>query len=171
MPAAPPRYPSRPSLGEELEPDAGPGALAEESPALGDLVDQVEAAAALVLRGGLAPVRQPGLTVIHHVHVYGGAAAAELEARLVDDPAQPADVLEAALLQRLPRVGEPDPLVGALLRELMCARVSDLDAGAQRLADTLDVSERTLRRRCTTALGYGPKTLERVLRFRRSRRS
>jgi AraC-like DNA-binding protein len=32
------------------------------------------------------------------------------------------------------------------------------------------VHERTLRRRCTAALGYGPKTLDRILRFRRALR-
>ena len=36
-----------------------------------------------------------------------------------------------------------------------------------RLAAGLGVTERSLHRRCTEAVGYGPKTLERVLRFRR----
>jgi transcriptional regulator GlxA family with amidase domain len=35
------------------------------------------------------------------------------------------------------------------------------------LAPTLTVSERQLRRRFDAAVGYGPKTLQRVLRFRR----
>ncbi len=35
------------------------------------------------------------------------------------------------------------------------------------LAEELGVSERQLHRRCVTALGYGPKTLERILRFQR----
>src|SRR5581483_3698904 len=64
-------------LSEELEPDAGAGVLAEEPPSLRDLIDQLEAAAALVLPGGLAPVRQPGLAVVYHVHVDGGTAAAD----------------------------------------------------------------------------------------------
>jgi AraC-like DNA-binding protein len=33
--------------------------------------------------------------------------------------------------------------------------------------DSLGVSPRTLRRRCGDAFGYGPKTLERILRFQR----
>jgi transcriptional regulator GlxA family with amidase domain len=37
----------------------------------------------------------------------------------------------------------------------------------RRLARRFDVSERTLRRRCTAAIGYLPKTLDRILRFRR----
>jgi len=39
-------------LRRELEPDAGAGPLAEEAPALRDLVDELEAAAALILPGG-----------------------------------------------------------------------------------------------------------------------
>jgi AraC-like DNA-binding protein len=37
----------------------------------------------------------------------------------------------------------------------------------RQVAGDLGVSERSLLRRCTAAVGYGPKTLERVLRFRR----
>jgi methylphosphotriester-DNA--protein-cysteine methyltransferase len=35
------------------------------------------------------------------------------------------------------------------------------------ILDRLDVSPRTLRRRCQNAFGYGPKTLDRILRFQR----
>jgi transcriptional regulator GlxA family with amidase domain len=35
------------------------------------------------------------------------------------------------------------------------------------LARDLGLSERQLHRRCTAAVGYGPKTLDRVMRFRR----
>jgi AraC-like DNA-binding protein len=41
------------------------------------------------------------------------------------------------------------------------------DALAEDIAGRLDVSERQLRRRCQAAVGYGPATLRRVLRFRR----
>ena len=37
------------------------------------------------------------------------------------------------------------------------------------LADRLGLSERQLRRRCVDALGYGPRTLDRILRFQRFR--
>ena len=40
-------------------------------------------------------------------------------------------------------------------------------ARVETLADDLGLSERQLRRRCHAAVGYGPKTLARVLRFRR----
>ena len=36
-----------------------------------------------------------------------------------------------------------------------------------RLTDHTGMSERTLRRRCHELFGYGPKTLERILRFQR----
>jgi transcriptional regulator GlxA family with amidase domain len=55
----------------------------------------------------------------------------------------------------------PDPLVREAARQLQRP-----NAKVERLADTLGVSERQLRRRCHAAAGYGPKTLQRVLRFR-----
>src|SRR5437867_4176573 len=79
-PASRPRH--RPSasprgsvLWRELEPDAGAGPLAEEPPALRDLVDELEAAAALVLPGGLPPVREPAPAVVDDVHVHHRSAA------------------------------------------------------------------------------------------------
>lgn len=41
------------------------------------------------------------------------------------------------------------------------------DSRVQDLGDTLGISERQLRRRFSAAVGYGPKTLHRVFRFRR----
>jgi len=40
-----------------------------------------------------------------------------------------------------------------------------------RVAEDLGLSERQLRRRCLTAFGYGPKTLQRVIRFQRALRA
>src|SRR5512141_2623463 len=40
-------------------------------------------------------------------------------------------------------------------------------SGVDRLAESLGISERQLRRRFHQCVGYGPKTLDRVLRFRR----
>jgi AraC-like DNA-binding protein len=58
--------------------------------------------------------------------------------------------------------GGPDPLVLAATRRLGFpgSRVNEL-------ADALGLSERQLRRRFHDSVGYGPKTLDRVLRFRR----
>jgi AraC-like DNA-binding protein len=41
------------------------------------------------------------------------------------------------------------------------------EAPVEQLADGLGIGERQLRRRFTAAVGYGPKTLQRVLRFQR----
>ena len=65
------------------------------------------------------------------------------------------------LAARLARSGSPDPAVRAAAR-----RLSDPQARLEALADDLGLSDRQLRRRCHTAVGYGPKTLQRVLRFR-----
>jgi AraC-like DNA-binding protein len=46
-------------------------------------------------------------------------------------------------------------------------RLGVTGARADQVAASLDVSERQLRRRCQAAIGYGPATLARVLRFRR----
>jgi len=71
-------------------------------------------------------------------------------------------LLEEAVLRRLPEIDPPDPLVLGAIRRLgkPASRV-----GA--LSDSLFVSERHLRRIFREAVGYGPKTLDRVLRFRR----
>jgi AraC-like DNA-binding protein len=99
---------------------------------------------------------------------FWGREADELAEQLAGAPATATALLERALLARVPAAGPVDPLVGEVFREL--AR-RDAEAGAvQLLARRLAVDERTLRRRCVRALGYGPKTLDRILRFRRALR-
>lgn len=56
----------------------------------------------------------------------------------------------------------PDRLVLEAARQL-----DRPGARADLVAERLGVSERQLRRRCQAAVGYGPRTLTRVLRFRR----
>ena len=56
----------------------------------------------------------------------------------------------------------PDRLVLAAAR-----RLGRPGARAELVAGRLGISERQLRRRCQAAVGYGPRTLTRVLRFRR----
>lgn len=68
-----------------------------------------------------------------------------------------AAVLEVALQRRLPAVEPPDPLVEAL--------AADWRAPAARLAAGAGISERQVYRRFVEAVGYGPKFLQRVLRF------
>jgi AraC-like DNA-binding protein len=55
-----------------------------------------------------------------------------------------------------------DPAVAEAARLL-----HDPQARAEDVADDIGLSLRQLRRRCHAAVGYGPKTLQRVLRFRR----
>jgi AraC-like DNA-binding protein len=57
---------------------------------------------------------------------------------------------------------EPDPLVRAAIAALACPRVR-----VESVAAELGVSARQLQRRVTDAVGYGPKLLARVFRFRR----
>jgi AraC-like DNA-binding protein len=111
--------------------------------------------------------------------VWGPAAANALAFRLSQQPTaqEAAGVLEYALLERLGVAAPPDGLVSTLLRTLAGREAPGSlddpgDAGAQvaTMAEELAVSPRTLRRRCADALGYGPKTLERILRFRRALR-
>jgi AraC-like DNA-binding protein len=71
-------------------------------------------------------------------------------------------VLEAAVAARAD--GERDRAATGVLRLLR----SGTRVGA--IADAVDLSERQLHRRCLAAFGYGPKVLDRVLRFDRALR-
>ena len=82
----------------------------------------------------------------------------------------PGTLEPAAALRELTRVaaelvaaGPPDPAVRAAAGRLAAEPGTRVDA----LAGDLGLSERQLRRRCHAAVGYGPKTLGRVLRFHR----
>ncbi len=92
---------------------------------------------------------------------------------LAATPARPVppDLSPAAALRRLVAltgafVAErpPDPAMMEAARLL-----SDPTARVHELPARLHLSERQLRRRFTAAVGYGPKTLHRVLRFHRFR--
>jgi AraC-like DNA-binding protein len=87
-----------------------------------------------------------------------GDAGRRLEERL----AAGADPRAALLHAVAARHARPDALVTAAAHAL--------DRPATRvatLAQALAISERQLHRRCEAAVGYGPKTLARVLRFQR----
>jgi AraC-like DNA-binding protein len=118
-----------------------------------------------------------------------GRSADDLAERLAAAPANASRLLEEAVMVRWDSAATPDPLIPRIFQELsrqVLSRqelsrqelsrqelsrqeLSRPDVGArviERLAGQLGVSERTLRRHCETAIGYGPKTLHRVLRFR-----
>jgi AraC-like DNA-binding protein len=96
-----------------------------------------------------------------------GRAGAELAERVLEAPSPAARlaVMVAGLRARLDGAGQPDPLVAAAV-----ARLEANPAGAARVAalgPDLGLGERQLRRRFLAGVGYGPKTLARVLRFQR----
>lgn len=68
----------------------------------------------------------------------------------------------ARLALRLVAAAPPDPAVGAAV-----ARLEDPRRRVDDLAAELGLSERQLRRRFLATVGYGPKTLQRILRLRR----
>jgi AraC-like DNA-binding protein len=93
-----------------------------------------------------------------------GAAGTELAERLAAEPNLDAALAELtdAIARRLPPPDAIDPLVRAAALGAARPRtpVESLRAG-------LGIGERQLRRRFDDAVGYGPKTLQRVLRFQR----
>jgi AraC-like DNA-binding protein len=75
---------------------------------------------------------------------------------------QAAAFLEHWAVQRLPGIETPDPVVEAAAG--LWSRGSATAATAQ-LAERAGVTERHLHRRFVASVGYGPKLLQRVLRF------
>lgn len=65
------------------------------------------------------------------------------------------------LVARRARIDEPDQLVLHAVRQLMPWRSGEIG----RLSAQLAISQSQLRRRCRTAVGIGPKALQRTLRF------
>ena len=92
-----------------------------------------------------------------------GAAANDLATAVneaADDPTKLAR-LQAGLMQRLDRVAVPETAAGFIFRRLRESGSTKLDG----LMVDLGISSRSLRRRSHDLFGYGPKMLERILRF------
>jgi AraC-like DNA-binding protein len=100
--------------------------------------------------------------------IWGRHATMPLADKLADagSTAAAATILERSLLDRLPRVAPSDPMIAATVAA-SAKKGSGANGGVRGLIDDFGWSERTLRRRCNEAFGYGPKTLERILRFQR----
>jgi AraC-like DNA-binding protein len=133
---------------------------------------------------GPVPSALPAGTMLVGVRLRPGAGGpvlglplTELRDRRVDladlhrESAQriPGDLTAGAALAQLTTLvtslaadGSPDPLVSRAARVLATS-----DDHTSDLAGDLGVSDRQFRRRCQDAAGYGPKTLHRILRFRR----
>ena len=92
-----------------------------------------------------------------------GSRSAGLAERMNEAQSQDARyLLLEALVASAVADSTPDPLVLAAAR-----RLGFPGSRVDELARALGISERQLRRRFHQAVGYGPKTLDRVLRFRR----
>ena len=94
-----------------------------------------------------------------------GAGADDLSEQVVAQPALAAklDAAAAALAGHLAAAGPPDPMIA-------CATLWLARHPAGRIADLcrqLEVGERRLRRRFAAAVGYGPKTFQRIVRLQR----
>jgi len=95
-----------------------------------------------------------------------GRAGRELEERVAAaSPAAGLAVLQAQFLARLGAASLPDPVVAAAVHLL--ERHPALPGRVGGLGIALGLGERQFRRRFLAAVGYGPKTLTRVLRFQR----
>lgn len=96
--------------------------------------------------------------------VWGARASDRLRSRLLEAPDGLAhlDVLESALLERLPDAGQPDPIACELAHALQgpTARVGDVLA-------RVGVGRAALQRRFVAAVGMTPKRFARVRRFHR----
>lgn len=100
--------------------------------------------------------------------VWGRRGTAPLSAQLADavNAATAAAILERALVGRLHHIAPADPMIGATVTAIARDRRNGKRI-VRRLIDEYGWSERSLRRRCEVAFGYGPKTLQRILRFQR----
>ena len=86
-------------------------------------------------------------------------ADADRLAEAVAASGDPHGTLVRAVLARA--TSDPDPLVPAIVDGLRSRTVREV-------ADDIGLGDRQLRRRSLAAFGYGPKTLQRVLRFQRA---
>jgi AraC-like DNA-binding protein len=138
----------------------------------------------LVVAGPATGPVQAGIPVgtpVFGVRFRLGAAGAGLglpAGELADLTVPAADVWDAAVEERVAAGGLPALVQAVRLRLRAAERVDPLtraaavglarpDARVAELGDRLGISERQLRRRFADAVGYGPKTLARILRFQR----
>jgi AraC-like DNA-binding protein len=82
------------------------------------------------------------------------------------NPDDVARQLELSMKHRLPSAASADEVPRTIFRLVRSRRDFSIPVTSE-LGASLCLSERTLRRRCYEAFGYGPKTLDRILRFQR----
>nr|WP_260408666.1 helix-turn-helix transcriptional regulator [Planomonospora venezuelensis] len=102
----------------------------------------------------------PGLT--SEEPAPGATASAASTASTASGGAVTAEALQEALAVRLRSTSRPDPAAPAIAGALREGR------SVGEVAWELGLSERQLHRRCLRTFGYGPKVLQRVVRFQRA---
>jgi AraC-like DNA-binding protein len=134
---------------------------------------------------GPAPAQLPPDTIVVGARFRPGAGGPAIGLPLSDLRDKRVDLADClpALARQLPPDLPPNTalnLVTGLAAQLVSAGPPDLlvlegtrllargDTSVTRMSSELAVSERQLRRRFDAAVGYGPKMLHRVLRFRRA---
>ena len=97
-----------------------------------------------------------------------GRRASEMSDRIgqVSTLEEQSALLQRELLRLMPEKDEPARDAAAVFG-LMQRDAAEPGTKISIILDRLDTSERTLRRRCHEQFGYGPKTLDRILRFQR----
>jgi AraC-like DNA-binding protein len=155
----------------EISYEVGTDVLHVSGPQRGPTLARVTPGTTLVgmrLRPGLAePVLGLPASELVDLHVEAdrvwGRGATTLAERLAEagSSVSATRLLEQEAARRLAIAAAPDPLVMAAVGRLRPWRRGGI--GAQ--TDDLFISPRQLRRRFVAALGYGPKTFERLLRF------
>ncbi|WP_308163460.1 helix-turn-helix domain-containing protein [Nocardia alni] len=90
--------------------------------------------------------------------LWGAARVRHLTAA-VASASDPVAALELIAVRRAAETGPADPALRAVVRRLAAG------ASVAGAADTLGLTERTLRRMSLSAFGYGPKMLARILRL------
>ena len=90
------------------------------------------------------------------------AASLRCDLAAIEDSAAAAPSIARAIAKRLDSRRSPDLAV-----RHAAALLEDPNARVRHVAGALGLSERQLQRRFRAAVGYGPKTLQRVLRFQR----
>ncbi|MDR3446880.1 helix-turn-helix domain-containing protein [Dyella sp.] len=104
---------------------------------------------------------------LHHIadqrvllsDIWGSRHSGDWELQL-HEAMDPAEVLHALCLSRELTADRQMQWIFSMLQSPSAPRVSALAAA-------LNMTERSLRRRCQQAVGYGPKTLDRILRLQR----
>jgi AraC-like DNA-binding protein len=103
--------------------------------------------------------------------LWGKAPADRLADRLASaaSPEAAAAVLDHAVADRAGTARAADPLIDELVA-MYTTNQPDAASAVRFASRAMSVGERRLHRHCRAAVGYGPKMLERVLRFQRARR-